>query len=91
MITARRWIVHGRVQGVGFRWFVSRRAGELGLEGFARNLDDGSVEIVARGSEAAVTELERHIRAGPRMSRVDNVETTDVPHDLILPKFFDTD
>lgn len=90
MTAARRWVVRGRVQGVGFRWFVSRRAGELGLEGFARNLDDGSVEIVARGSEAAVDELERHIRMGPRLSRIDNVETGDVPHDLLLPKFFDT-
>jgi len=86
----QRWKVRGRVQGVGFRWYVQRRAEVLGLDGFARNLPDGSVEVVARGPTAALDQLHRALLAGPRLSRVEDVEMLDVPQDISLPNFFDT-
>jgi acylphosphatase len=74
MRQARRWLVRGRVQGVGFRWFVVREAEALGLEGFTRNLDDGRVEVYAVGPEEALRELAGRLRAGPRMSDVRGVD-----------------
>jgi len=84
------WKVRGRVQGVGFRWFVQRQAAALGLRGFARNLPDGSVEVVARGAVRALSELGRSLAAGSKLSRVENVEILEVPQDIELPNFFDT-
>jgi acylphosphatase len=70
-----RFLVTGRVQGVGFRWFVARHARELGLGGYARNLEDGRVEVVATGDdEAAMTRLEELPRAGPAHAAVASVE-----------------
>jgi acylphosphatase len=86
---ATRWVLFGRVQGVGFRWFVSRRAARLGLVGWARNLADGSVEIVASGPSVALAELDRDLRDGPRLSRVDHVETSEYQHDMSDTKSFD--
>ncbi|MDP2996950.1 MAG: acylphosphatase [Bryobacterales bacterium] len=74
---ARRFFVHGRVQGVGFRYFAQRQAGELGVTGYARNLDDGRVEVYAAGSREAVTELARMLGQGPRWSDVRGVEELD--------------
>lgn len=90
MISARRWIVRGRVQGVGFRWSVRRRAEALGLIGFARNLMDGGVEVVARGEPHVLDELERYLATGPRLAAVEAVEKTDLPHDIELPNSFET-
>ena len=67
----------GRVQGVGFRWFVGRHAGRLGLTGFARNLADGRVEVVAAGSEAALDALEAELRHGPSGARVDDLARSE--------------
>ncbi len=78
-ITARRYIVRGRVQGVGYRYFVERIAGELGLTGYARNLDDGSVEVYAVGPPEQVAELSGYLRKGPRWSEVRGVQEQDVP------------
>lgn len=89
MIT-RRFIVKGRVQGVGFRWFVSRRARRLSLVGFARNQEDGSVEVVARGSEAALETLARELAKGPPMAQVSGVENTKIPHDVEAFTAFET-
>jgi acylphosphatase len=74
---ARRWIVAGLVQGVGFRWFVARRARGLGLDGVARNLDDGSVEVVGIGPDEALDELEAALREGPATARVERVERAE--------------
>jgi len=64
--TVRRYIVRGRVQGVGFRMFTARVARELGLDGWVRNLPDGrSVEAVAGGDPKALEEFERRLREGP--------------------------
>ena len=84
-----RWLVSGRVQGVGFRWFVRQRAMALGLVGWAKNLPDGRVQVVARGASEALARLERALREGPGFSRVDNVEKADIPHEDVDLNFFD--
>jgi len=71
---AVRLSVHGRVQGVGFRYFVLRQARRLGLTGRVRNLPDGSVEARVRGSRAGIDELVVALRAGPPVARVERVE-----------------
>jgi len=68
------FLVKGRVQGVGFRWFVHREAAEIGLHGWVRNTDTGHVEIVASGSPEDLAELKTAIRKGSRGSRVDAIE-----------------
>jgi acylphosphatase len=71
---ARRFLVRGRVQGVGFRWFVEREAHVLGIAGWVRNNADGSVEVLAIGSREQLLGLQSRLRAGPRAARVDDVE-----------------
>ena len=81
-----RFLVAGRVQGVGFRWYVARHARGLGLAGYARNLDDGRVEVVATGGDdAAITRLEALLRAGPAYAAVDSVERHEQPEDSAVP------
>ncbi len=70
---ARRAVVRGRVQGVGYRFFASRAARELGLNGWVRNLADGSVECFAEGEEAALTQYVARLHAGPFGSRVEAI------------------
>ena len=67
------------VQGVGFRWFVARHARSLGLTGYARNLPDGSVEVIVDGPEEALPALERLLRSGPANAQVDRVERSTEP------------
>lgn len=67
------FLIQGRVQGVGFRWFVHREASELNLRGWVRNTEDGDVEVVAAGSLEDLNELRASLRKGPRGSRVDRV------------------
>ena len=67
------FLIRGRVQGVGFRWFVHREASELELRGWVRNTEDGDVEVVASGAPDDLAELRTSLRRGPRGSRVDNV------------------
>jgi acylphosphatase len=82
----RRYVVAGLVQGVGFRWYAARHARGLGLAGYARNLADGRVEVVATGSElAALARLEELLRAGPAHARVDSVEAQDQADDPQIP------
>jgi acylphosphatase len=88
-VSVRRWIVRGRVQGVGFRWFIYREADRLQVGGFARNLPDGSVEVVSEGPEEALEALEAALRRGPAMAQVDGVERLNVPAELQVPKAFD--
>jgi acylphosphatase len=71
---ARRYVVRGRVQGVGYRWFVEREAHILGIAGWVRNNADGSVEIQAQGTRDQLSALRSRLREGPRAARVDNVE-----------------
>ena len=67
------FLIRGRVQGVGFRWFVHREAAELGLHGTVRNTDGGDVEVVAAGDPESLAELRTELRKGSRGSRVDAV------------------
>ena len=69
----QHFLVKGRVQGVGFRWFVQREASEIGLKGWVRNTEDGDVEVVVSGDPEGLTELRASLRKGPRGSRVDKV------------------
>ena len=74
---ARRFLVRGRVQGVGFRWFVEREAHMLGIAGWVRNKSDGSVEVLAIGSRDQLLGLRSRLRQGPRAARVDDVEESE--------------
>ena len=74
---ARRFLVRGRVQGVGFRWFVEREAHILGIAGWVRNNSDGSVEVLAQGTHEQLSGLRSRLHQGPRAARVDNVEESE--------------
>jgi len=80
--------VFGRVQGVGFRAFVLRQAEQLGLDGWVRNLGDGSVESLVDASEDAHAEFENVLRQGPRFSDVRLVLVVDEPDNSRLPEGF---
>ena len=84
----RRYRVCGRVQGVGFRAFVWRRAQELGLDGWVRNLADGSVEALVSGSVERHADFEAVLREGPRWSRVEFVVVADEVGGPQLPSGF---
>ncbi len=75
-IAAVHLIVHGYVQGVGFRYFTQRQALQLGLTGWVRNRRDGTVEVWAEGPRHALDALIRAVRRGPSMSRVRAVNVT---------------
>ena len=70
-------MVRGRVQGVGFRWFVEREAHILGITGRVRNNTDGSVEVLAQGTRDQLSGLKSRLRDGPRAARVDAVEESE--------------
>ncbi len=72
-LEVKHFLVKGRVQGVGFRWFVHREAAALGLRGWVKNTDEGHVEIVAAGDAEQLAELMTALRKGSRGSRVDAV------------------
>ncbi len=74
VVHAKRFVVRGRVQGVGFRWFVEREAHMLQIAGWVRNNSDGTVEILAQGTRDQLSGLRSRLREGPRAARVDNVE-----------------
>jgi acylphosphatase len=76
-VQARRFLVRGRVQGVGFRWFVEREAHVLGIAGWVRNNHDGSVEVLAQGTRDQLLGLHSRLREGPRAARVDSVDVSD--------------
>ncbi len=80
MLIARRLLVSGRVQGVGYRWFVIERASLEGITGWVRNLPGGDVEVVAEGDAEAMERFERVLRQGPGRARVD-----DVAIDILAP------
>ena len=77
-MAAARFLVAGKVQGVWFRASTREQALALGLRGFAKNLDDGRVEVLAVGDAGAIDALAEWLRQGPPLARVDRVERTDV-------------
>ena len=77
MRVARRFVISGRVQGVGFRYFARDVALREGVTGWVRNLPDGTVEARVEGEREAVTRVERAYRSGPRGARIDEVFVDD--------------
>jgi acylphosphatase len=77
-VAAYRYLVSGRVQGVGYRYFVMRAAESLGITGFVRNLVDGRVEVVAEGPEELLAELEQQLRQGPAFAAVSSVDRSPI-------------
>ncbi len=73
-MNAKRLVITGRVQGVGYRAWMIEKATELGVSGWVRNRGDGSVEAVIAGDVAAVEELARLCRRGPRMAEVSSID-----------------
>jgi acylphosphatase len=76
-LETRNYVVRGRVQGVGFRWFVEREARTLGIAGWVRNRADGTVEVLAMGTNEQLSNLHSKLRQGPRASRVDEIEVSE--------------
>jgi acylphosphatase len=86
-MAAARFIVTGRVQGVFFRASTREQAQALGLRGHARNLDDGSVEVLAAGDVAALDRLASWLRQGPPHARVDRLQRLEAGEDEAGPDF----
>jgi|SRR6516225_5679005 acylphosphatase len=76
---ARKYVISGRVQGVGFRYFTERVANQLGISGYVKNCPDGTVEVYAAGDAAALAELKYYLHEGPRSAHVTGMEESDVP------------
>jgi acylphosphatase len=79
MRVARRFLVSGRVQGVGFRYFAQDCANREGLSGEVRNLPDGRVEVIAEGDDESLARFESALWRGPSHARVENVEMESIP------------
>lgn len=77
MLVARRFVISGRVQGVGFRCFAQEAARSEGVSGWARNRPDGTVEVLGEGDADGLFRFEARIRRGPRGARVDRVDVDD--------------
>jgi acylphosphatase len=79
MRVARRFVIAGRVQGVGCRWFTDDAARREGRHGWVRNLADRTVEVVVEGDDESVDRLEIAVRRGPPAARVERVDVEDLP------------
>lgn len=79
MKVAKKYIVSGLVQGVGYRFFAERVANQLGICGYVKNLGDDNVEVYAIGDEASLEEFKHHLAEGPRSARVTRIEESDEP------------
>ena len=84
----RRYLVSGRVQGVGFRNFVSQVASNLGVVGWARNLPDGRVEVVAQADAARLDQLETSLLRGPKSAMIASVDHEDISDELTSLNIF---
>jgi acylphosphatase len=78
MRVARRYVIAGRVQGVGFRWFTHDTAAREGVHGWVRNLADGRVEVLAEGDQPAVDRLEAAVRRGPSLAHVERFDVEEL-------------
>lgn len=84
-----RYLVFGRVQGVAFRAFVRDKAHELGIQGWASNRADGSVECLVEAGHEKLDEFESALSTGPRWGRVDRVEKQDIDEEIVLSVKFE--
>jgi acylphosphatase len=84
---ARKFLITGRVQGVGYRYFADRWASQLGICGYVKNLWDGNVEVYAIGEAMALEELKRQLAEGPRSARVAAIDESDEPVDKRYNRF----
>ena len=78
-LETRRYVISGRVQGVGFRWFVEREAALIGVTGWVKNCENGAVEVMATGTGEQHVSLRRKLQEGPRAARVDQVSACRAP------------
>jgi acylphosphatase len=88
MLTGRRFVISGRVQGVGYRFFARDAAGREGIRGWVRNQEDGTVEVHAEGDVEAMLRFERALRQGPRGARVNDVLAEPAPPSGAWDRFF---
>jgi acylphosphatase len=79
MVCAKHYVVRGRVQGVGYRYFVLEAAERYGIRGYARNLAGGDVEVRAEGDDLALQLFKEELQRGPRMARVSEIVENEVP------------
>jgi len=86
-VTRLHVVARGRVQGVGFRWFVQETARSLDLAGWVRNAADGSVEVEVEGNQAELQQLRAAVGAGPRGARVESVDELAVGTDALERPF----
>ena len=84
---AKRFVISGRVQGVGFRYFAQGWANQLGVSGYVENLWSGNVEVYAVGDAVAMEEFRRRLAEGPRMARVKGFEEMEEPVDESYTRF----
>ncbi len=84
---AKKFVISGRVQGIGYRFFAEHWAGQLGIAGYVKNLWDGTVEAYAIGDEASLEAFKLRLAEGPRMSRVTGVSETDEAVDKRYSRF----
>ncbi len=84
---ARRFLISGRVQGVGYRFFVQEAAAREGLGGLVRNMEDGRVEVQAEGDQTGLDRFERALHQGPPWARVERVEVEDLIPNRRPPSF----
>jgi acylphosphatase len=78
-VQAKRIVVHGRVQGVGFRFFVRDAGMRLGLAGNVSNLPDSTVEIIVEGNPKRIAEFIAEVQKGPSLARIERLEIQDLP------------
>jgi len=84
---AKRYLIRGRVQGVGYRYFAAGAADQLGVKGYVRNLPSGDVEVHAEADDATLELFKRELKRGPRMAHVDEVIESDVPDSGVYSSF----
>ena len=87
-LDCREWIVRGRVQGVGFRWYVVNEAQSLGIRGWVANAADGSVEVVGLATAETLDRFEALLANGPPAARVQQLESRSIPHHVVESKSF---
>ncbi|TCT14803.1 acylphosphatase [Bibersteinia trehalosi] len=83
----KQFLIFGRVQGVGFRFFTWQQAQKIGLSGTVRNREDGSVEVIAQGSEKQLTQLKQWLLQGSRFARVENILEQEYLTDSLYQQF----